>query len=101
MARSLSKAKFFVVSVADALSLSVSRRGYAAGAQGSVSGRGGSRSGIMDKMEMRAAMKEESGAACAWAPDPVTGYYRPQNCATEIDPVELRNILLTHKIKPL
>ncbi|KAH7573555.1 hypothetical protein JRO89_XS03G0170700 [Xanthoceras sorbifolium] len=68
MARSLSKAKFFVVSVADALSLSVSRRGYAAGAQGSVSGRGGYRSGIMDKMEMRAAMKEESGAACAWAP---------------------------------
>ncbi|KAK0607515.1 hypothetical protein LWI29_016127 [Acer saccharum] len=92
MARSLSNAKLLVVSFSDALSLSVFRRGYAAaGAQGSLSVKGGS-------MEIRAAMKEESGASTAWGPDPVTGYYRPQNHAVEIDPVELRNMLLNHKI---
>ncbi|KAK3189504.1 hypothetical protein Dsin_029065 [Dipteronia sinensis] len=97
MARSLSNAKLLVVSFSDALSLSVFRRGYAAtGAQGSVSGKGGSRSGIL---EIRAAMKEESGASTAWAPDPLTGYYRPQNRAVEIDPVELRNMLLNPKVR--
>lgn len=47
------------------------------------------------------AMKEESGlgSSSAWAPDPRTGYYRPANCADEIDPVELREMLLGHRTK--
>ncbi|RID50076.1 hypothetical protein BRARA_H00829 [Brassica rapa] len=39
-------------------------------------------------------------AESAWAPDPVTGYYRPSNCADEIDPAELRKMLLENKAKP-
>ena len=54
----------------------------------------------MDKMDVRAAIKAESGASTAWAPDPVTGYYRPQNCAAEIDAAELREMLLNHKVRP-
>ena len=101
MARSLNKVKLLVASVSDALSLSsISRRGYAAAAPlGSVSARGLSRNGIMEKNDLRAVMKEESGASPAWGPDPVTGYYRPENRAVEIDPAELREMLLNHKVR--
>lgn len=47
-------------------------------------------------MEQRANQEAES----AWAPDPVTGYYRPSNRADEIDPAELREMLLKNKAKP-
>lgn len=30
----------------------------------------------------------------SWTPDPVTGYYRPENGAQEIDVAELRAMLL-------
>lgn len=42
-----------------------------------------------------------SEAFSAWAPDPLTGYYRPANHAVEIDPVELRQMLLNNKVRPL
>lgn len=56
----------------------------------------------MEKTEIRAAaMKEEAGASSsAWALDPIKGYYKPQNCAVEIDPAELRQMLLNHKVRP-
>ncbi|KAJ4722152.1 Late embryogenesis abundant protein Lea5 [Melia azedarach] len=100
MARSLSNAKLLVASVADGLSISLGR-GYAAAAEASFA-RGGSRTGIMEKTEIRAAaMKEEAGASSsAWALDPIKGYYKPQNCAVEIDPAELRQMLLNHKVRP-
>ena len=85
------------------MSVDVNRRGYAAASQGSLSAgfaRGGSRSGFVGKLEDMAVIKDNSGATTAWAPDPLTGYYRPANCATEIDPVELREMLLNHKVKP-
>ena len=85
----------------------VDRRGYAAASHASVSASlangGGSSSNrsriLMSKIEERASMKEDSGASSAWAPDPVTGYYRPINHAAEIDAVELRNLLLNHKVR--
>ena len=98
MARSLSHAKFLAASVADRLSLSISRRGYAAAV--SARGRGGSRSPMMEKMDVRTAIQEEAGASTAWAPDPVTGYYRPENSSVEIDAADLRAMLLNHKIRP-
>ncbi|CDY49968.1 BnaC08g10490D [Brassica napus] len=52
---------------------------------------------IVGKLEQRANQEAES----AWAPDSVTGYYRPSNCADEIDPAELREMLLKNKAKPL
>lgn len=33
----------------------------------------------------------------SWVPDPVTGYYRPETHAKEIDAAELRNMLLKYK----
>ncbi|KAL6494163.1 hypothetical protein OROGR_032083 [Orobanche gracilis] len=35
----------------------------------------------------------------SWVPDPVTGYYRPEDQAKEVDPVELREMLLKNKIR--
>ncbi|KAJ4834087.1 Late embryogenesis abundant protein Lea5 [Turnera subulata] len=102
MARSLSNAKLLVASVADGLSLPVFRRGYAAAPHGVVSGsfgRGGATSGMMGKVQETAMMKEDSGAISAWAPDPITGYYRPANTSAQIDPVELREMLLNHRVR--
>ncbi|XP_022760594.1 late embryogenesis abundant protein Lea5-D-like [Durio zibethinus] len=103
MARFLSSFKLFATSVSDGLSLSVFRRGYSAAApHGALTA---SRPGMVGKIEQRGAvdvMKEESGpgVSSAWAPDPVTGYYRPENCAAEIDAAELREMLLNHKVRP-
>ncbi|XP_051142069.1 protein SENESCENCE-ASSOCIATED GENE 21, mitochondrial-like [Andrographis paniculata] len=33
----------------------------------------------------------------AWVPDPVTGYYRPENAGDTVDPVDLRSIVLKQK----
>lgn len=41
--------------------------------------------------------EESSNATTSWVPDPVTGYYRPESHSNEIDPAELRNLLLNHK----
>ncbi|KAL9390563.1 hypothetical protein Peur_019168 [Populus x canadensis] len=104
MARSLPNAKLLVASLADGLSLSVFRRGYAAAAPISAAvssfGRGGSRnSAVTGKMEDGAVIKEDSEAYSAWAPDPVTGYYRPANYVAEIDPAELRQMVLSHRVR--
>ncbi|KAK6254484.1 Late embryogenesis abundant protein [Theobroma cacao] len=102
MARSLSSLKLLVASVSDGLSLSISRRGYSVTPHGAVTaafGRGEARPGMVGKVEQRGVMKEESGASTAWAPDPVTGYYRPENCLAEIDAAGLREMLLNHKVR--
>ncbi|EEF45556.1 late embryogenesis abundant protein Lea5 isoform X2 [Ricinus communis] len=96
MARSHSYVKLLV----DTLSLPIFLRGYSATAHEAASARGGFRSGLVGKVEQRAAIKEDSGACSAWAPDPVTGYYRPANRAAEIDPAELRETLLNHRVRP-
>ncbi|BAT80278.1 hypothetical protein LR48_Vigan468s009800 [Vigna angularis] len=91
MAQSISQAK-------RALAFAVNRRGYAvaSGVASSSSVRGG-----MSGIEKGVAKNGSgpSGASSAWAPDPVTGYYRPINHRDEIDPVELRKMLLNHKSK--
>ncbi|XP_004296856.1 PREDICTED: late embryogenesis abundant protein Lea5 [Fragaria vesca subsp. vesca] len=94
MASFLSKAILLPVAA------SIHRRGYAAASHGSVAagfGMGGSRSTMVRKLEEKVGMKEESSSA--WAPDPRTGYYRPANRADEIDPVELRQMLLNQKVR--
>ncbi|KAL1320904.1 hypothetical protein HN51_065622 [Arachis hypogaea] len=58
------------------------------------------RNGMVGKIEDKdVGSKDGSKASSAWAPDPVTGYYRPINHANEIDPVELRNMLLNHRVR--
>lgn len=81
----------------------IDRRGFAAASEvsmrigvGSSIGRG---SGMVGSIEAKPVTIDGSGACSAWAPDPVTGYYRPINCTPEIDPVELRQMLLNHKIR--
>ncbi|KAF8084591.1 hypothetical protein N665_0711s0021 [Sinapis alba] len=72
----------------------VLRRNYVATSPGF--SKGGSTRVTVGKIEQRANQEAES----AWAPDPVTGYYRPSNRADEIDPAELREMLLKNKAKP-
>ncbi|RDX85665.1 Late embryogenis abundant protein 41, partial [Mucuna pruriens] len=56
----------------------------------------GSRRGmVVGKVEEKSGF----GASSSWAPDPVTGYYRPINHSDEIDPVELRQMLLNRKVR--
>lgn len=75
---------------------SMYRRGYAA-AQGGVS-KSLSGGGVASNMMLKKVV-EESGKTTSWLPDPVTGYYRPENQATEIDAAELRALLLKNKIR--
>nr|DAD38111.1 TPA_asm: hypothetical protein HUJ06_008752 [Nelumbo nucifera] len=49
---------------------------------------------------MEKVMMKEESAASSWIPDPITGYYRPENHGEEIDVAELRRVLLNQKIRP-
>lgn len=59
----------------------------------------GRRSGIVGGAEEKAVTRDGAKAYSDWAPDPVTGDYRPMNHTPGIDPVELRQMLLNHKFK--
>ncbi|KAL0315225.1 UNVERIFIED_CONTAM: protein SENESCENCE-ASSOCIATED21, mitochondrial [Sesamum calycinum] len=67
----------------------VTRRGYAAASQGGMSS--AIRTGAPNVMLKKGS--EESGKT-SWVPDPVTGYYRPETQAKEIDAAELREMLV-------
>ncbi|PWA38648.1 late embryogenesis abundant protein Lea5-D [Artemisia annua] len=72
----------------------VTRRGYASTSQGSVT--------ETVKGSVAAMMKnggEESKKSTSWVPDPVTGYYRPEGHENQIDPAELRAMLLKPKTR--
>ncbi|XP_022155319.1 protein SENESCENCE-ASSOCIATED GENE 21, mitochondrial-like [Momordica charantia] len=56
-------------------------------AAGRFPARGG---GVMKKEEAVRSSREK----VAWVPDPVTGFYRPENCSDEIDAADLRALLL-------
>ena len=89
MARSFSNAKIFSAFAVDRVSIALSRRGYAAASQGVAS----ASHSVMGKKS------GEESAKKSWVPDPVTGYYRPENRADEIDVAELREMLLNNKIR--
>ncbi|CAL9225566.1 unnamed protein product [Arabidopsis halleri] len=99
-ARSLSGAvKSLCSAVSGSLSRSIVSRSYVATSQNVTAtglSKGGSTRVMVGKMEQRALDQE---AESAWGPDPVTGYYRPSNRAAEIDPAELRELLLKNKAK--
>ncbi|KAL4383582.1 hypothetical protein GQ457_15G021570 [Hibiscus cannabinus] len=90
MARSFCNAKLFSTFVVDGISNVISRRGYASASQGIVS------SGLRGGAGRSAAGETACGAKekVSWVPDPVTGCYRPENSAKEIDVAELRAMLL-------
>ncbi|CAJ1940994.1 unnamed protein product [Sphenostylis stenocarpa] len=97
MSRSLWQAKSVSVIVAQSISLvPVHRRGYAVASDVSVRVR---RRGIVGGAEEKSVTRDGSKPYSDWAPDPVTGDYRPINHIPEIDPVVLRQMLLNHKFR--
>nr|DAD33269.1 TPA_asm: hypothetical protein HUJ06_012120 [Nelumbo nucifera] len=87
MARSFSNARLFYALV-DGVSVSVNRRSYSTAAAAAASVRGG---------EERGKMNERTEISSSWVPDPVTGYYRPENRGAEIDVAELREMVLNNR----
>lgn len=61
--------------------------------------RGGSELSNMMMMKLKGGDEDQSPPKSPWVPHPVTGYYRPENQADMIDPVELRQMLLKNKFK--
>ncbi|KAG5587718.1 hypothetical protein H5410_048152 [Solanum commersonii] len=94
MARSFSNSKILSAFVSDSVSAFLSRRGYAAASQGAVSGV--AKGGVPRSNVMMQKSGEES-VKTSWVPDPVTGYYRPEGQANEIDAAELRKMLLKQR----
>ncbi|EHA8589086.1 Late embryogenesis abundant protein Lea5 [Cocos nucifera] len=100
MARALSNTTL-IAALSDGIALLASRRGYSSAAA-AVAGR---RSRTLVEEKSAAAMKRDGGlesassssSSSSWVPDPVNGYYRPANRMAEIDPAELRAMLLKPK----
>ncbi|XP_061365538.1 indole-3-acetic acid-induced protein ARG2-like [Gastrolobium bilobum] len=95
MARSFPNAKLLSGLVLDGFSNALARRGYAAATESAT--RGGVTSSISGKMTPKSG--EDKGASTykvSWVPDPVTGYYKPEN-TKDIDVAELRATLLGKK----
>ncbi|KAI3900952.1 hypothetical protein MKW92_018468 [Papaver armeniacum] len=92
MAGSLSNTKIVLTALIDGLSLSINRsRGITSVASQAVG------SSVVRQVKVKkpsTAVTEES----SWVPDPVTGYYRPENHADDIDVAALRETLLNQKI---
>ncbi|TKY61772.1 Indole-3-acetic acid-induced protein ARG2 [Spatholobus suberectus] len=94
MARSFTNTKIFSSLVIDGFSNALTRRGYAVASQSAT--RGGVAS-ISNKMAPKSGEdKVVSTYKVSWVPDPVTGYYKPENI-NEIDVAELRATLLGKK----
>ncbi|XP_057508866.1 late embryogenesis abundant protein Lea5-like [Actinidia eriantha] len=91
MSRSFSNAKLLSALVADKISMVLSRRGYAAAAASQGIASGSVRGGVA----ARGGVIAKKGGKTSWVPDPVTGYYRPENRAI----AELREMLLTKDIR--
>ncbi|KAG6431853.1 hypothetical protein SASPL_103421 [Salvia splendens] len=87
MARSFSNVKTVTSFIGNQISAVVTRRGYSAASQGRVVG---APNVVVKKGPVKVG---ES----AWVPDPVTGYYRPECNAKELDPVELREMMRSKK----
>ncbi|CAH8305350.1 unnamed protein product [Eruca vesicaria subsp. sativa] len=97
MARSLSTAKIFSVFVAEEFSNAISRRGFAVAADTALHGSVTSGGTTASASVMKKNVGEESIEKAPWIPDPKTGYYRPATVSEEIDPAELRAVLLNNK----
>ena len=74
------------------------RRGFSAASQGVVSSvaRGGGVTAASRNVAKKSGEEAVVGPTekVSWVPDPVTGYYRPDNGVQEIDGAELRAALL-------
>ncbi|QCE06603.1 Late embryogenesis abundant protein [Vigna unguiculata] len=94
MARSFANVKVLSALVADGFSNTLTRRGFAAAATQSATRGGASIGGNM--VPKSGEEKVRGGEKVSWVPDPVTGYYRPEN-TNEIDVADLRAMVLGKK----
>lgn len=92
MARSFSTAKNVSAFVTNKISPAITWRGYAAASQGT----GVSNSEVSPNVMLKKRSEEPS--KISWVPDPVTGYYRPENQEKEMDAAELRAMLIKNKV---
>ncbi|XP_004495942.1 indole-3-acetic acid-induced protein ARG2-like [Cicer arietinum] len=98
MARSFINVKAISVLVADGFSNSLTRRGYAAGA--TENARRGAATSMSGKMVPPKSGEDKvaNSEKVAWVPDPVTGYYKPENTnPKEIDVGNPRATVLGNK----
>ncbi|KAI3853833.1 hypothetical protein MKW92_047438 [Papaver armeniacum] len=98
-ARSFSKNAQLISSLIDGVSLSLNRsRGISSVATQAVGSR---KSGmVVTGGEVKSKSSPSAGSVTEtspWVPDPVTGYYRPESHADEIDVAELREMLLKQR----
>ncbi|EPS70797.1 hypothetical protein M569_03965, partial [Genlisea aurea] len=92
MARSFSGVKAISAFVEGEIS-TLSRRGFAAASRSiasSVVNRGA------QNMMLKKSASDDNEKT-AWVPDPVTGFYRPENDGKDMDPAELRAILINNR----
>ena len=91
MAQSFSNAKVLSALVSKA----INRRGFSAAASAATTKATAARSGAPASM-IKKTREEIVGSTekVSWVPDPRTGCYRPENLSKEIDPAELRAMLL-------
>ncbi|XP_057782283.1 protein SENESCENCE-ASSOCIATED GENE 21, mitochondrial-like [Salvia miltiorrhiza] len=94
MARSFSNVKTVSSFIGNQISAAVTRRGYSAASQSQGLGSTSRAAGAPNMMLKKGS---EKAGESAWVPDPVTGCYRPESNAKEMDPVELRKMLIRSK----
>ncbi|XP_047966788.1 protein SENESCENCE-ASSOCIATED GENE 21, mitochondrial-like [Salvia hispanica] len=91
MARSFSNVKTVSSFVGNQISASLARRGYSAASQAQGVGR------VVGAPNVMLKKGSEKAGESAWVPDPLTGYYTPESNAKELDPAELRKMLIRSK----
>ncbi|XP_047149226.1 indole-3-acetic acid-induced protein ARG2 [Vigna umbellata] len=97
MARSFTNVKVLSALVADGFSNTPTRRGFAAAAAAATQSASRGGASISGNMVPKSGEEKVRGAEkVSWVPDPVTGYYRPEN-TNEIDVADLRATVLGGK----
>ncbi|CAJ1961205.1 unnamed protein product [Sphenostylis stenocarpa] len=90
MARSFATVNTFSALLLNGFSNALTRRGY------SVATRSATRGGVASIAGKTGEEKGASTYEVSWVPDPVTGYYKPENI-NEVDVADLRATLLGKK----
>lgn len=96
MARSFSTFKAVSAVVSKEIQSVLNRRAFSAVSQEAAASRAAAApaTNVLGKKQLP-EMEEKS----PWVPDPVTGYYRPESHAHEIDVADLREALLKQKFR--
>ncbi|CAJ1877307.1 unnamed protein product [Sphenostylis stenocarpa] len=96
MARSFTNVNFVSSLLLQGFANALTRRGYAVASQNATRG------GVVSMNKIGTPTSgEDKGVSpykVSWVPDPVTGYYKPENI-NEVDVAELRATLLVKKMK--